>query len=168
LGVAAAVLLAASLVVGTAVSLHQASVAREGFEHIRKLAKSILFEMHDEIQHLHGATRARELLVRRALEYLELLAARAGDDPEVRVELARAYLKIGDVQGAPVVPNLGKPTDAIQSYERGLRLVRDGVARDRGGAVEVFAALQYRRALVRMMAGAYPEAIRYLESGLGA
>jgi tetratricopeptide (TPR) repeat protein len=168
LAVAGAVLVVASLVAGTAVSLHEAGVAREGFEHIRKLAKSILFELHDEIQHLQGATRAREVLVRRALEYLELLAARVGDNPEVKLELAQAYLKIGDVQGAPVVPNLGRPADAVQSYERGLRLVRDAVAQDRGEATEVFAALQYRRALLRMMAGEYPVAIRHFESGLRA
>ena len=46
--------------------------------------------MQDAIQHLPGATRARELVTRRAVEYLDGLAAEAGDDPTLQAELAQA------------------------------------------------------------------------------
>ena len=43
----------------------------------------MLFEVDGKIESLEGATEARELIVRRALEYLDGLAGEADDDPEL-------------------------------------------------------------------------------------
>ncbi len=94
--------------------------AERRFDQVRELAGVFIFDFHDEIQHLKGATPARELLVTTALAYLDALAADASDDPGLLHELAVAYMKVGDVQGQPGAPNLGDSAGAITSYEKGL------------------------------------------------
>lgn len=51
--------------------------AEHRFNQVRKLANSVVFELHDSIENLPGSTPARELLVGRALEYLDSLADEA-------------------------------------------------------------------------------------------
>ena len=81
-----------------------------------------MFELHDSIATLPGSTPARELLVRRALGYLDALAADATDNASLQMELAGAYERIGDVQGLPYRPNLGDTTGALRSYEKALAI----------------------------------------------
>ena len=71
----------------------QARATRRGsrrFNDVRKLANDYLFEFHDAIRDLAGATPARLLVIRRGLEYLDRLSADAGDDPALMKELAAA------------------------------------------------------------------------------
>ena len=58
-----------------------------------------LFDYHDAIKDLPGATAVRERLVKDGLAYLDSLAGEAGDDPELQRELAAAYERVGDVRG---------------------------------------------------------------------
>jgi non-specific serine/threonine protein kinase/serine/threonine-protein kinase len=140
-GMAAAAVVALSLLGGIVATFWQAKVARDQgaraerrFNDVRKLAHSLLFEIHDEIQDLAGATRARELLVKRALEYLDSLVQESGDDPALQAELAEAYQRVGDVQGRPGFANLGDRSGAIESYRKALALREALAARGRSGA----------------------------------
>jgi eukaryotic-like serine/threonine-protein kinase len=110
------------------VARQQAEVAREQraraekrFNDVRKLANSLIFEIHDSIRDLSGATQARELLVTRALEYLDSLSHETGD-PALQRELAAAYDRIGDVQGYEGAANLGDYSGAAQSYAKALAI----------------------------------------------
>jgi non-specific serine/threonine protein kinase/serine/threonine-protein kinase len=125
---AAGALVAVSLVGGTAVALYQARRAERRFEDVRRLAGSFLFEVHDAIQDLPGATPARRLLVKKALEYLDRLASEAGGDTDLLAELAVAYMRVGDVQGYPSNPNLGDGAGAAASYKRARELAERLVA----------------------------------------
>jgi non-specific serine/threonine protein kinase/serine/threonine-protein kinase len=132
---ALAALVALSLAGGMATTLWQARVARaeralaeQRFQDVRRMANSFLFEFHDSIAELPGATRARELVVRRALEYLDKLAAQAGDDPALQLELADAYEKLGTVQGAAGQANLGDLGGATASFRKGLDALRKASA----------------------------------------
>ncbi len=123
--VVAAALVLLSLVGGLAGSLWQAHIARveraraeRRFNDVRKLAGSFLFEFHDRIKDLEGATEARRLVVAKALEYLDSLAAEAAGDPGLELELAEAYLRLGDVQGNPFLSNIGDTAGALKSYEK--------------------------------------------------
>ena len=123
--VAAAALAFVALVVGVAGIAWQARVARverskaeRRFNDVRKLANSFMFELHDAIRDLPGATPARALLVKRALEYLDSLAGEAAGDATLQRELAMAYLRLGDVQGKPYEPNLGDSQGAMASYRK--------------------------------------------------
>ena len=92
--------------------------ARERFDEVRRLSNSLLFEIDEAIRDVAGTTRARELVVSRALMYLDRLAHEAAYDPGLSQELAIAYMKIGDIQGSPYEPNIGKTADGLKSYEK--------------------------------------------------
>jgi tetratricopeptide (TPR) repeat protein len=139
-GTLAAAALALSLVAGMAATLWEAHVARTEralaqarFDDVRKLANSLLFELHDAIAPIPGTTAARELVVRRATEFLDRLAADAGDDKVLRRELATAYYRLGSVQGGGGRSNLGHTGAAIQSYQKAARLM-ESVAN--GGSIQ--------------------------------
>ena len=123
-GVAAGVFILLSLLGGLFAANYQARRAERRFQQVRKLANTFLFDFHDKIQNLPGTTEARELVAQTALEYLNSLAQEAGDDPTLLLDLAQAYLKVGDVQGDPWTPNLGQTTKALQSYQRSLALAQ--------------------------------------------
>jgi non-specific serine/threonine protein kinase/serine/threonine-protein kinase len=130
-GVGAAVLVAVSLVAGTVGTAWQAQVARaekrraeQRFNDVRKLATSFLFDFHDAIKNLPGSTPARQMVVKKALEHLDKLAAEAASDASLQDELAEAYLKVGDVQGFPYSANLGDTEGALASYRKAQSLAK--------------------------------------------
>jgi non-specific serine/threonine protein kinase/serine/threonine-protein kinase len=108
----------------------QRAIANRRFNDVRKLANSLLFELHDSIKDLPGSTPARKLLVTRALEYLDSLSQEAKGDASLQRELAVAYLKIGDVQGQPRQASLGDRAGAEASYRKGLAIREALVAAD--------------------------------------
>ena len=126
-GVAAAMLVLLALVGGAMTTLWQAHVARQErdkaerrFKDVRNLTNSFLFDFHDAIADLNGATKAREMVVKKAQEYLDSLAQEAGEDRELMWELSTASLKLGDVQGRPGFSRTGDTGAAVQSYEKSL------------------------------------------------
>ncbi|HEY0727959.1 MAG TPA: hypothetical protein VGD38_07825, partial [Pyrinomonadaceae bacterium] len=129
LGVAAAALVLSTLIGGIMATAWQARIARaeraraeRRFNDVRKLANSFIFDIHDNIVDLPGSTRAREALVKSALEYLNSLAQEASDDPALQRELAVAYQRVGDVQGNPTNANLGDTAGALASYRKALSI----------------------------------------------
>jgi tetratricopeptide (TPR) repeat protein len=143
-GAAAAVLL--TLIGGIAATSRQARVAEEQrreaenqrlraeqrFTDVRKLANSVLFDYHDAIEALPGATAVRERLVKDALAYLDSLAAEAGGDPALQRELAAGYDRMGSVLGRPYAASLGDSEGALDSYQKALRIREALVAADPG------------------------------------
>src|ERR1700732_1804888 len=116
------------------IARQQAEIAREQraraerrFNDVRKLANSLMFEVHDSIRNLPGATPARKLLVSRALEYLDSLSQEASGDPSLQRELAAAYDRVGDVLGDSSAANLGDFAGASQSYAKALA-IRESLA----------------------------------------
>jgi len=122
LAVAAAIIITVVTCIAFAATLHQKRIAERRFDEVRSLARAVVFELHDAIAPLPGSTPARELLVRRALGYLDRLATESERNASLSTELAGAYLKIGDVQGLPYAPNLGDTAGAMASYGKALSL----------------------------------------------
>jgi serine/threonine protein kinase len=122
LAVAATILIAMTLLGGIVTTTRAARLAERRFNDVRALANSFVFEFHDAIKDLPGATPARELLVRKALQYLDGLAQEAAGDVGLRLELASAYQKIGDVQGNYNFSNLGDTTGALASYRKAVAI----------------------------------------------
>ncbi len=81
--------------------------AERRFHDVRELANSVLFDYHDAIKDLPGATKVRERLVKDALKYLDSLAGEAQGDPALQRELAAAYERVGDVRGGRRKRQLG-------------------------------------------------------------
>ncbi len=148
-GVLAAAVVALTLAGGVAMTLREAHIANvqraraeRRFQDVRTLANSLLFEVYDAIQTLPGSVSARELLVKRALGYLDSLSVESAGDPGLKRELAAAYEKVGDVQGGYRSASLGNTAGAIESYRKALAL-REEVERTAGADVAL------RRELVR-------------------
>jgi serine/threonine protein kinase len=139
-----AILLLAALLVTIReahIARQQAEIAREQraraerrFTDVRKLANSLIFEVHDSIKDLPGSTVTRKLLVDRALQYLDSLSREASDNPDLQRELAAAYERVGDVQGNPRYANLGDTAGAIASYRKALRIRLALADDDRGSS----------------------------------
>jgi serine/threonine protein kinase/tetratricopeptide (TPR) repeat protein len=134
-GIIAAGLALVALIVGVGLILREARIARaereradQRFNDVRKLAHSLIFELHDSITDLPGSTPARKLLVSRALEYLDSLAGQAKGDTSLQKELATAYERVGDVLGNAYFANLGDTAGALQSYRKALA-IREQLAR---------------------------------------
>jgi serine/threonine protein kinase len=116
---APAVALAALLIAGfAATTWWEARRAERRFQEVRSLAHSVLFELHDAIEKLPGSTAPRELLVRRALEYLQSLSREAGSNADLQREVALGFERVGVVQGFLGESNLGKVGPALESFRK--------------------------------------------------
>jgi len=130
LAVAAGTLIMCILIGGIVTTTRAARRAEHRFNDVRTLANSFMFEFHDAIKDLQGATPARELVVRRALQYLDSLSQEAKGDRSLQLELAAAYVKIGDVQGNHNFSNLGDTAGATASYRKAVEILEASVAAD--------------------------------------
>jgi tetratricopeptide (TPR) repeat protein len=129
IGLAAAAAVALLLIGATIVATWEAHRANEQrilaerrFQQVRRLADSLMFEIHDSVKDLAGSTPTRRLIVSRALEYLDSLAHDAGGNIALQRELATAYEKIGDIQGNPYSANIGDTDGALTSYRKALQI----------------------------------------------
>jgi tetratricopeptide (TPR) repeat protein len=170
LAVTASCLIAASLVFGMAVALYEARLARHRYRDVRQLTNRLLFDLDDSIKNLPGATQSRELVVQTGLMYLDRLYNDAGGDIDLVAELAAAYSKIGDVQGNPSIPSLGRTEDALASYGRSRELWERVVASRPGDAKALRSLAQVRFVtgdLLRVT-GKWPESGRMFAEGASA
>jgi non-specific serine/threonine protein kinase/serine/threonine-protein kinase len=133
-GVAAVALFLLAVFAGVMATVREARIARANqrraearFNDVRKLANSLMFEIHDSVQALPGATSARKIIVEKSQKYLDSLAGESAGDLSLQRELASAYEKLGDVQGNMAGSNLDDVGGAMQSYSKALG-IRQAVA----------------------------------------
>ncbi len=171
---AAATLVFLSLVGGIVATSWQARVARREHERaqrslkdVRKLTNSFLFEFHDAIADLAGSTPARELVVRRALEYLGALSREVGTDRSLQRELAEAYERLGEIQGGSNA-SLGDTAGAIASYRAALGLREALLAADTKSSTDAnaFATCLETLAGILGRAGNLDESLRLAQQAL--
>ncbi|HEY1335577.1 MAG TPA: serine/threonine-protein kinase, partial [Myxococcaceae bacterium] len=153
-GVVAAAAVVVSVVGGLLGVVHQARIAEANrlraerrFADVRRMANSLLFELHDAVKDLPGSTAARSLVLRRALEYLDGLSQEAAGDPKLQEELATAYQRVAEVQGSPSGANLGDPAGAAESLRKELALRQTLAARSPADARLGVAAVATARRL---------------------
>jgi tetratricopeptide (TPR) repeat protein len=137
--VAAGVVTVAGLATGLFVANRERAVAQRRFVQVRQLANR-LFDIDGQIRELPGNAPARQLIVQTTLDYLQRLAADAGEDPELALEVGTAYMQVARAQGVPTAANLGRPEQAEQS----LRLAEQFIQS------VLFAQSDNRSALLRM------------------
>ncbi len=121
-GIGALCLILLVLLAGAGATLwqaRQAQIARERAEtradNLRRLSSSFVVELHNEILNLPGSLRARQLLLSRAVEQLDVLAAESENDPVLQDELAQGYYNLG------LLPN--KNLEQIeQNFQKGIAL----------------------------------------------
>ncbi len=161
-GVTAAALVLLALTAGLLVATWQARAARRQrdraerrFADVRRLSGALLFDIAPKMERLAGSTGARQALVQRAQEYLDSLADETGGDPALRAELATAYIKVGELRGDPLRPNLGDFTGAVASYEKAVGILRELLARqpDAPGLLSSYGAALKDLSFVREWSG---------------
>jgi tetratricopeptide (TPR) repeat protein/tRNA A-37 threonylcarbamoyl transferase component Bud32 len=185
LEIVAAGILALTLLGGVFASMREARIAEQQrvlaeqeseraerhFSSVRKLADAFVFQVHDAIKELPGSTAARALLVTTALEYLNTLAAEAGEDRQLQQELAAAYEKVADIQGQAYGPaNVGEPRLALESYAKAIALLEPIVAADPGnaGARSSLARSYLRRSRLLLLLGDSARALVASQSAVSA
>ena len=171
---------------GVGSTLYQARRAQRHFQEVRSLANSFIFDVHDRIQYLPGATEARKAIITTALRYLENLRRDAGRDPALLRELGSAYKKIGDVQGNPLDSSLGDSRAALESYSNAEALLsplsakgdidaklllastleKMGNVQTAGGKMEAAKRLERARVLAREVIAARPTDLVALGLGI--
>ena len=152
-GIAAAALVVFTLLGGMAATIRQAHIARaeraraeKRFDDVRKLANSLIFEIHDSIQDLPGATPSRKLLLDRAVEYLDKLSQDSGGDVDLQRELAWGYQRLSAVQGDTSQSNLGQISAAAVSVRKSIALFEAvAKANPRNLTDQLNLAMAYRR-----------------------
>jgi non-specific serine/threonine protein kinase/serine/threonine-protein kinase len=166
-GVVAAAVVLVTLLAAMVITVRQAQIARQErtraeqrFNDVRTLANSLIFEIHDSIQNLPGATAPRKLLLDRALQYLDSLAKESSGDASLQRELAAGYLRIGNLQGSTLDASLGQPKDALSSFKKALA-IREAVAKANPlNAEDQLNLAIAHRALARMLDSAGEEGSR--------
>ncbi|MFI5120252.1 MAG: protein kinase [Thermoanaerobaculia bacterium] len=164
LGLAAAALVFVSLAGGSGVALWQARRARVNeraaqrrFQEVRALAKTVLFDLHDQIETLPGSTKARATLVSTSLRYLDSLAKEAGPDPALVREIAAGYARLADIQGGRNA-SLGDEEGALRSRRAAIALL-ENLARPGGAAAEDLDSLAAQMdAVGHLLGSSHPEA----------
>jgi len=126
---AAAALLAVTLVAGVVGVAWQAKVANEERHKadarsvdLRQLSNSLMSELNEAIKQLPGSTGAQKLLVTRVLEHLDRMASDANGDRLTQLDLIDAYTKLGEIQGNPYSQNLGDPAGGLVSLDKAISL----------------------------------------------
>lgn len=106
----------------TRVAQAERTKAEKRFADVRQLANSYIFDVYPEVENLEGSLKAREKIITNALQYLDNLSNEVSGDLELQSELATAYEKIGDVQGAMTNSSLGKIEAGLESYKKAQKL----------------------------------------------
>ncbi|RMH24391.1 MAG: serine/threonine protein kinase [Planctomycetota bacterium] len=101
-----------------AVAVNERDRAKENLDAVRDMANTFLFDFHDSIRSLRGATRARGIILDKALEYLEFLAAQPNPDDELLLDLADAHDRVGELAGDLYRANTGTNVDAMFHYQQ--------------------------------------------------
>jgi non-specific serine/threonine protein kinase/serine/threonine-protein kinase len=108
----------------TRIAVRERHRADERFNDVRRLANTLIFKIHDGVAPLAGSTPVRQMIVGEALTYLERLSGDSGVDSVLRLELAKGYVRVGEVQGKPSVSNLGDRQGALASLRKAIALLR--------------------------------------------
>lgn len=151
--VAAAALVLLSLIAGVALTAREARIARkeqaraeQRFKDVRELAHSLMFEIHDGIAALPGSTTVRQLLVNKALGYLDSLSQESTGDFSLQRELAAAYDRVGDLQWSVDRANQGDTVGSLRSYRKALSIRESLVAmQPKDSRLEVELVAEYFR-----------------------
>ncbi|HEU4891640.1 MAG TPA: protein kinase [Vicinamibacterales bacterium] len=163
---AAAVFVALSA--GLAVSVHEARLASSRQQQVRMMADKLVFDVHDAVRDLPGSTKARAVIVQTALHYLDASVTSVRGDGPAEKELARAYRRLGDVQGDFRGANLGDSPGALARYRQAITLLDDAIRRTPGDvdAVAERLVLYDRIGTLHAFTGQLRDAVQTFEEGI--
>jgi tetratricopeptide (TPR) repeat protein len=155
LAVSASTVAIVSVLTATAAALWQAHRAEQERDRtqarltdVRRMANTLIFDVYDQVENSQNATPIRRALVEKGVGYLDRLATDATSNAASSLELAEAYRRLAEVQGAIGRSNLGDRQGALSSLEKGRALL--SALRARGNVPVEIELMDLR--LVRMRA----------------
>lgn len=93
--------------------------AQQRFAETRAIARTMMFDVYDEVSRVPGSVSARLLLADTAQRYLESLAADDSADADVRFDAAQGYFRLAEVTGARTGGGtVGQTSRAKRFYRR--------------------------------------------------
>lgn len=167
---------AASILTGMVLALSQAREAERArlraedrLTQVAILSDRSLSGVYTLMERLPGSIPARKTLIATTLGFLEKLSKEAGGNVQLRIALAKAYLRLGDLQGDPDAANMGDKEDSLASYRAGLALL-DGMALSRAAgheALVVWLGLRHKTASLLRERGQEKQSAKLLLETLG-
>ncbi|WP_348261647.1 protein kinase [Telmatobacter sp. DSM 110680] len=153
---------------------HQTNIQKRKAEarsaDLRQLSNSLLSELDQAIRDLPGSTGAQKLLVSRVLDHLDRMAADARDDRQTQLDLASAYIQIGQVQGDGYFQNMGDTPGALSDFDKAIAIANSLSMLDRKDreALRVLALALRSRSETLFRAGRTPEAVPLIRQATSA
>jgi len=137
------------LMASAGVAFWQAQRAEMRFNQVRELAGAVMFDLHDEVRKLPGSLGARKVIVDRSVKYLDTLAADTSASAEVKLDLARGYLRLAEIEGKDLAgASMGRSGEALAHAIRAVEIARQVAGRDPAAERVLLEALE-------SVAGAY-------------
>ena len=93
------------------------------FDDARGAARYLLFTLYDQLEERPHSLGLRREVAATAQHYLDRLATSGSTLPEVKLEAAQGLLRLSQVQGSPLIANLGEPEASKRNLEAALRLL---------------------------------------------
>ena len=136
--VTAAAVVALALISAAAITgyqYRQASIERAKaearFTEGRKFASAVIYNHYERIKDLPGSTEAKASLIADAVNYLDAVSKDSTGDPEFQLELAKAYIKLSEIQGVTTGSgDLGDHASARASLTKATGLLEQLAAAD--------------------------------------
>jgi eukaryotic-like serine/threonine-protein kinase len=130
LGVSLTAVIVVGLCIGVGAVLRESRIAESHraqaemrFNDVRKMANALIFEIDASIRDVPGTGPSRRILIDTALQYLGSLSKDAEGNPELQMETAAAYKRLGDIQGS-FLASQDDYTGALTSYQRAAALLQ--------------------------------------------
>ncbi len=128
---------------------------------MRQSAKFML-DLDDQLR--KSVTLGRKKLAAEATRQLEKMAAEAGDDQDLISETAEGYRRIANIQGNPLLPNLGEYEESLKSFRKTLEL---GTALTPGKkANQLISGAQMGMGRVEAFLGSRAEALEHFQAAM--
>src|SRR5579884_269344 len=118
-----------------------------------KASESLLSDIPNALQTMPGTTATRAMSVEQATRLLDGLAAKS-QSIDLKLLLAGAYARLGDLAGNPAFRNVGDTGSSLASYRHAVKLLREAAAwrpgdmqvrRDLAGALEQLGTIEQVR-----------------------
>ena len=97
--------------------------AEQRFDDVRDLSHFMLFDLYDELARRPGTVGKRAEIAASSARYLERLSVSADAGDDLRMDTARSYRRLAEIQGVPALSNLGEPDAARRSLVRARSLL---------------------------------------------
>jgi len=103
----------------------QSGLADRRVRQVAMLTDSAIADLTQKLEQSPESTELQATLFHSTLNSLQQLRQSSGDDPRLLLQLAKAYERVGDLEGSPYVANLGNSGTAVTSYQEALRLATE-------------------------------------------